>query len=194
MTCTEDFGKFKCTLVRDACFAVREREVEFDVTWISCGVWSLEYWRPKDAPRTDLGILVVEDWYPPNTQISFTPEQFDKAYELYPDAPRQERDKCYKPYYEDYDLDRGMFDFGHDKLFQAYKDPIKDKVYLVQRYFVRGTPSETTSVLGLSLEDFKRLKELLDSKKSSIFYSGCKISTTNLFDGLVKGLSDEKTT
>lgn len=177
MTCTEDFGKFKCKLERNTCLGLqRELEVEFDVTWVSCGVYQLEYWRPIKAPPTDDGILVREEWYPPNTSISFTPEQFDKAYELYADAPRQERDKCYKPYYEDYDTDRGMFDLGFDSLFQAYKDPIRDKVYLVQRMFIQGCPSETTEVFGLYLEDFKRLKEFLDSKKSSIFYSGCKIA------------------
>jgi hypothetical protein len=177
MTCTEDFGKFKCTLWRETSIAgARGREVELEITWISCGVYQLDYTRPADAPHTDHGILVIEDWYPPNMRISFTPEQFDKAYELYDGAPRHKRDQCYKPYYEDYDLDRGMFDMERDELFQAYKDPIRDKVYLVQHCFASGTPTEYTSVLGLTIEDFKRLKEFLDSKRSLIFYSGCKIA------------------
>jgi hypothetical protein len=118
--------------------------------------------------------VVAEDWYPPNTSISFTPEQFDKIFELYPAAPKQERLQCYKPFYEDYTASRDVFDFGNDWLFQAYKDlhPNVERVYMVVRNFIHGRPTETTSVLGISWEDFLRLKVLLDSNKHEIFYSG----------------------
>ena len=114
----------------------------------------------------------------PDTHISFTPEQFEKVMELFPLAPKYKRDECYKPFYENYDLDRGMFDLGHDSLFQAFKDPHDDieKVYMVSHTFVHGSPTTHTQVLGLHIDDLQRLKELLDSKKDEIFYSGCKIS------------------
>ena len=121
MTISEDIGKIKVTLAHDGLIGMRSREVELDVTWVSCGVYQVEYWRPRNAENHE--VLVTDDWYPPNTSISFTPEQFEKVAELYPNAPKHERGECYKPFYEDYDLDRGMFDFEYDRLFQAFKDP-----------------------------------------------------------------------
>jgi hypothetical protein len=175
MTCTEDFGKFKATIKHDGSIGWREREVEFDITWVSCGVFEMRYYRPRDAKEQHY-VLVAEDWYPPDTSITFTPEHYEKVFELYPSAPKHERDKCYQPFYETYELDAGMFDFGHDWLFQAYKDPLEDRVHLVNRNFVRGNPVESTNVIGLTWADFLRLKEFLDSKKGLIFYSGCRIA------------------
>lgn len=173
MTCTADIGKFKATIRYYSVIGYREREIEFDITWVSCGVYQMEYYRPRDAEKHH--VMVVEDWYPPDTFISFTPEQFEKVAELYENAPKNERINCCKPFYEDYDLDRGMVDFQQDRLFQAYKDPLHDRIYMANHYFSNGVPTTDTSVLGLSTDDFKRLKELLDSKKDEIFYSGCKI-------------------
>ena len=130
------------------------------------------YTRPKDAKNHE--VIVEENWYPPNTYISFTPEQFDKVIELYPLALENERSQCYKSFYEDYDFSRGMFDFCDDTLFQAFKQD--GRVYLVQHLFSYGAPTTHTNVLGLNIDDLKKLKELLDSKKGEIFYSGCKIS------------------
>jgi hypothetical protein len=176
MTMTVDIGKFKTKLKHQSCFGYREREVEFDVTWVSCGVYQLSYYRPRDAKNHE--VIVEEDWYPPDTAISFTPEQFEMVAKLYPQAPKRPRNECYKPFYENYDLDRGMFDFGNDELFQAFKDPTPDveRVYLVNRHFTYGSPSTSTQVLGLYIEDFKRLQELINSKKGEIFYSGCKVA------------------
>lgn len=175
MTIAEDIGKFKCKIKHVGLIGYREREIEFDIQWVSCGVYEMSYWRPRDAKSHE--ILVTEDWYPPNTSITFTPEHFEKVVELYPLAPKQERDQCYKPFYEDYDLSRGMFDFGDDMLFQAFKDPLEDRVYLVNHRFLRGVPTTSTQVLSLYADELQRLKELLDSKKDMIFYSGCKIAT-----------------
>jgi hypothetical protein len=174
MTISVDLPKFKTRLKYQAEIGYREREVEFDIQWVSCGVYQMSYYRPKDAKEHY--ILVAEDWYPPDTSITFTPEQFEKVYELYPNAPKNERPECYKPFYEEYDLSRGMFDFGDDCLFQAHKDPRDERVYLVNQPFLYGAPTPTKQVLGLYWEDFLRLKELLDSKKDEIFYSSCKIS------------------
>ena len=176
MTIAEVFGKFKARLKHQGCIGYREREVELDVTWVSCGVYEITYYRPSDAENHE--VLVVEDWYPPNTSISFTPEQFEKVVELYPQAPKRQRDECYKPFYEDYDLCRGMFDLEFDTLFQAFKDPHEnvERVYLVNHLFVCGSPSTSTQVLGLYIEDFHRLRDLIESKKDQIFYSGCKIA------------------
>jgi hypothetical protein len=176
---TSNIGKFKakseyiCSM-----FGRRSREVEFDVTWVSCGVYQMEYYRPRDAEDPAVLVTENENWYPPNVNISFTPEQFNKVAELYPSAPKNKRFECYKPFYENYDLDRGMFDFGDDCLFQAFKDPHEnvEKVYLTSRSFVHGTSKNYISILGLYWEDFKRLKDLLDSKKDEIFYSGCRMS------------------
>lgn len=187
MTIAENFGKFKATLEHDGCIGSRSREVELDVQWVSCGVYEISYYRPRDAE--DHRVLVAENWYPPDTSISFTPEQFEKVVELYPNAPKHQRDECYKPFYEDYDLCRGMFDLEYDMLFQAFKDPHPDveKVYMVNRCFVHGVPTTDTHVLGLSMEDFQHLKELIESKKDEIFYSGCKIAG-NLIDDLRQNL------
>ncbi len=174
MTISIDIGKFKAKIEHNGLIGKRSREVEFDVEWVSCGVYQVSYYRPRDA--VDHGVLVTEDWYPPDTSISFTPEQFEKVAELYPSAPKRKRNECYKPFYEDYDLSRGMFDFGDDRLFQAFKDPYDnvEKVYMVNHQFAHGAPTTSKQVLGLYLEDFQRLKNLLDSKKDEIFYSGCK--------------------
>ncbi len=177
MTMTADIGKFKVKIEHHGVIGKRSREVEFDVQWVSCGVYQIDYYRPRDA--VDHEVLVTEDWYPPDTSISFTPEQFEKVAELFPLAPKRKRDECYKPFYEDYSLDRGMFDFEYDELFQAFKDPHDniEKVYLVNHCFIHGSPTTSVQVLGLYWEDFQRLKELLDSKKDEIFYSGCKVSS-----------------
>ena len=181
MTMSVDIGKFKTRIKHQGCIGYREREVEFDVMWVSCGVYQLSYYRPSDA--ADHEVVVVDDWYPPNTFITFTPEQFEKVVELYPQAPKRQRDECYKPFYEDYDLSRGMFDFGEDMLFQAFKDPAEntERVYLVNHQFMCGSPTTSTQVLGLYLEDLRRLQELIDSKKDEIFYSGCRISMPSKF-------------
>ena len=176
MTCTESLGKFSAK-IKHRCGAlgiVREREIEFNVDWVSCGVYQMEYYRPRGDDIKPHYVIVEEDWYPPDTFCCFTPEQFEKVAELYPTAPKLPREQCYKPFYEDYELDRGMMDFGHDRLFQAYKDPCEEMVYLVNRYFVFGMPEEATNVLGLEWSDFLRLSELLISNKHLIFYSGVK--------------------
>jgi hypothetical protein len=177
MTIEIDIGKFKAKLEHDALLCRRGREVELDVTWSSCGVYVVTYSRPRDADPVDIGILVKEEWYPDSVCVSFTPEQFEKVCELFPSALKQERNQCYKPFYEDYDLDRGMMDFGMDGLFQAFKDYHLnvEKVYLVNHMFARGAPTSNSQVLGLHWEDFKILKDLIESKKGEIFYSGCKV-------------------
>jgi hypothetical protein len=177
MTISIDIGKFEAEIEYISAIGKRSRKVELEVMWHSCWVYQVTYYRPRDAE--DHVVVVTKDWYPPNINISFTPEQFDKVVELYPLAPKNERDQCYKPFYEDYDLSRGMFDFGDDVLFQAFKSPQPtddERVYLVRHCFSYGTPTPDTAVLGLHVDDLKKLKELLDSKKNEIFYSGCKIS------------------
>jgi hypothetical protein len=178
MTISVDIGKFKTRLRYQSEIGYREKEVEFDVQWVSCGCYQVSYYRPFDAKDHGIMVTAQEDWYPPNTSITFTPEQFDKVAELYLGAPKNKRNECYKPFYEEYTLSRGMFDFVDDELFQAYKDPYPDMemVYLVNHRFLRGAPTPNIHVLGLYWDDFKRLKELLDSKKGEIFYSGCKVS------------------
>ena len=110
--------------------------------------------------------------------MTFTPEQFEKVIELYLDAPKHKRTECYKPFYESFDTDRGMFDFEYDTLFQAYKDPHEgvDKVYLVNHSFSNGIPTSNSYTLGLFMEDFQKLRDLIESKKDEIFYSGCRAS------------------
>lgn len=176
MTISEDIGKFKARIGISTLFGIRDREVELEVIWVSCGVYSIRYNRPKDA--TDPNIIVEEDWYPPDVHISFTPEQFEKVVELYPLALKHKRNEVYKPFYEDYTLDNGMMDFENDTLFQVFKDPHDniEKIYLVNHYFSRGSPTTQTDVLGLYSEDFEKLKDLIASKKDVIFYSGCKFS------------------
>lgn len=174
MTCTDNLGKFK-TRIRHYSLGYREREVEFDVQWISSGLFSMEYWRPRGEDIQPHYVMVAEDWYPPDTSCTFTPDQFDKVAELYPSAPKPERDQCHKPFYEDYDLDRYFMDMGFDRLFQAYKAPQEDldMVFLVNRSFEHGMPTEGTHVLGLFWEDFLRLKTFLEGR--TLLYSGIKI-------------------
>ncbi len=178
MTCTEDFGKFTTKIKHQTCIGYREREVDLSITWVSCGVYSFQYWRPQDADDPEV-IGTDKEWYPGNIHFSITPEQFDKVAELYPAAPRHERAECYKPFYEQYDLDRGMFDMGCDTLFQAFKDPREevDRVYMVNRSFIYGQPSQDSSMLALYWNEFLRLKEYIDSKRGEIFYSGCRFSS-----------------
>lgn len=176
MTISIDIGKFEADIEHISMIGKRSRKVEFNVQWHSCGVYQVSYHRPRDAKNH---IVIVEpDWYPPNTHVSFTPEQFEKVIELYPSAPKNERDQCYKPFYEDYTLSLGMFDDGNDTLFQAFKGscPGDERIYFVEHCFSYGTPTTNTHVLGLLVDDLKKLKELLVSKKDEIFYSGCKIS------------------
>jgi hypothetical protein len=174
MTISINIGKVKVSLKYTALLGYRKREVELDVQWHSCGTYQVSYYRPREAK--DYRILVEEDWYPPSVDVGFTPEQFDKVFELFPSAVKRERMESYKPFYENYDPDRGMFDFGNDTLFQAFKDPLEneDGVHLVNQYFVRGIPSENTQVLGLSWADFMKLKDLIEREKHEIFYSGVK--------------------
>lgn len=175
MTISIDLPKYKVSIRHQSTIGYREREIEFDVQWISCGLYQLSYYRPSDAKSHC--IIVEDDWYPPNISISFTPEQFDKVFELFPAAPKEKRIHCYKAFYENFTVDNGMFDFCHDTLFQAYKDPCPntDKVYMVNRKFIYGAPTADICVLGLKWNDFLRLKELIDSKKNKIFYSGVKV-------------------
>jgi hypothetical protein len=176
MTCTDNLGKFKAKL-RHQSLGHREREVELDVQWISSGLFSLEYWRPRDEGIKPHYVMVAEDWYPPDTSMSFTPDQMEKIFELYPSAPKQPRDQCYKPFYEDYELDRYFMDMGHDNLLQVYKDPHEDvdMVYLVKHHFTNGIPTDSTSFLPLYWEDFLRLRDFLNSKRDMLLYSGVKI-------------------
>lgn len=175
MTISIKIGKFKAKIEYQIFMAKRNKEVEFDITWSSCGVYCMSYYRPLKAE--DHQVIVTKDWYPPNIAITFTPEHLEKTAELYSNAPKNERHECYKPFYEDYDLDRCMIDFGNDILFQAYRDPRKDieKVYMVNRRFVCGVPDTHTDILGLFMDDFQKLKDLIDNEKEKIFYSGCKI-------------------
>lgn len=177
MTCTEPLGKFTAKIIHNGGIGCRSREVEFDIQWISSGLYSMEYWRPRGEDIQPHYVIVAEDWYPPDISISFTPDQLAKIVELYPAAPKPPRDQCHKAFYEDYELDRYFMDMGHDNLLQAFKDPHEDRdiVYLVKRHFQHGTPTESSSVLPLFWEDLLRLKEFLDSKKDMIFYSGIKI-------------------
>ena len=177
MTCTDDLGKFTAK-IRHRSLGYREREVELNVQWISSGLFSIDYWRPREEDIKPYYVMVAEDWYPPDTSMSFTPDQMEKVFELYPSAPKQPRDQCYKPFYEDYDLDRYFMDMGHDSLFQAFKDPHEDSdmVYLVKRHFNYGIPNgEGSSFLPLHWEDFLRLREFLNSKRHMLLYSGLKI-------------------
>ncbi|MGH7175640.1 MAG: hypothetical protein ACREGR_04775, partial [Minisyncoccia bacterium] len=183
-----DIGKFTARIEHGEHIGMRSREVELKVMWHSCGVYDVSYYRPRDAEPHY--VIVVEDWYPPDTQVSFTPEQFDKVVELYPSAPRRSRGEAHKPFYEDYDLSRGMFDFEDDCLFQAYKDPHEgvERVYMVDHMFLHGRPTTNTTALGLDMADFQKLKDLIDSKKGEIFYSGCKIAMPSvLLSGLLGG-------
>ncbi len=175
MTMEVNIGKFKTEIKHQTGFGYRKREVEFDVSWISCGTYQMSYRRPFDA--TPEYVLVTNDWYPADTFSSFTPEQFEKVAELFPSAPHPKRNEAYKPFYENFTTDMGMIDLGYDCLFQAFKDQKVETVYLVNQSFVRGVPATSTSVLGLEWKDFLRLKELIDNKKNETFYSGCKISS-----------------
>ena len=190
MTISVDIGKFKAKIEHYSLLAIRHQEVELDVMWVSCGVYEVNYYRPRDAISHI--VITTEDWHPPDTHISFTPEQFAKVVELYPSASKNERDECHKPFYEDYDLSRGMFDFGDDRLFQAFKDPHVDKVYMVNHYFVHGSPTTSADVLGLYMDDFQKLKDLIDNKKGEIFYSGCKISMPSVMTAIKPGESSCK--
>lgn len=169
MTYTENLGEIEVNLEHNASLCIKSRVVDLRVNWHSCCIYEVSYRRPNDAG--DHRVIVESDWYPPSFQIHFTPEDFDKAFELFPDAPKNKRKDCYKPYYENYELSRGMFDFGDDELFQAYKDPYDEieKVYLVNRFFTHGTPSTGTEVLGLYFDDFKKLKEFIDITRPQIF-------------------------
>lgn len=180
MTISINIGRFKAELEHDGLIGTRSREVELDVMWHSCGIYQVSYYRPRDA--VDHIVLVTEDWYPPDTTCVFTPEQLEKVAELFPLASKRKRDECYKPFYEEYTLSNGMFDFGDDDLFQAFKDPGEtvEKVYMVNRSFSHGVPTTSSSVLGLRKEDFQRLKDLIDSKKNEIFHSVCKVSFSGL--------------
>jgi len=180
MTCTEDLGTLSVKL-EYVSLGYRGRVVDLEIIWISCGVYQVSYRRPKNA-AAPMVLGTSGEWYPANVNICFTPEQFNAAFDLFEAAPKQDRENCYKPYYENYDLDRGMFDMGYDTLFQAFKDPKKDKVHLVTHTFRQGTPGQSCgeNVLGLYLEDFKRLKEFIDSKSDWIFYSGVKIGNSGV--------------
>jgi hypothetical protein len=161
MTMTQDIGKFTTELKNNLIFGTCKREVELEIIWISCGYYSItgKYVKAEDEnsyiqPKLDFN-------------LHLTPEWIEKAFELFPNAVKRNRPETYIPFYQDYSTDRGMFDFGHDILFQAFKDNLfDDRVILTNYHFNYGTPSSKVDVLNLQFSEFKRLKEFLEYKNS----------------------------
>jgi hypothetical protein len=169
MTICESIGKFQTTIHRHSMFGKSTQEVEFDITWVSCGWYSITVSR-LNKPESDNEKT--------NFIIHFTPEWFVKVIELYPDAEKRQRMECYKPFHEEYVPDLGMFDMGHDTLLQAFKDQFDENVILTNYHFERGVP-RSVEVLNIRFDEFKRLKEYLDNpngRGSEIFYSGVQFA------------------
>lgn len=180
MTMTQDIGKFKTELKNTEFLGTFKREVELEIIWISCGYYSItgEYVKtpteeefPNMQPKLDFN-------------LHLTPEWIEKVFELFPNAVKRNRPETYIPFYQDYSTDRGMFDFGHDMFFQAFKDNLfDDRVILTNYYFNYGVPSSKVDVLNLQFSEFKRLKEFLDNPNGygpEIFYSGCQVAQPSL--------------
>jgi hypothetical protein len=167
MTICEDFGGIEVTTKNAFGIGYIARKVMLKITWVSCGHYSIAVQKAQELP------IHANKHTEPKTDytIHMTPEQVDKVAELFEAAPSPERMQCYKPFYEDFDPDRGMFDMGHDTLFQAFRQ--KDRVVLANTYFVCGLPSGMDT-LNMTFEDYKRFKEYLDSKRDQVFYSGVK--------------------
>jgi len=172
MTITEPIGKFQTSVQNRFMFGYVNRKVELDIMWVSCGYYSITSTRIGEAgdnkfvePKTDFS-------------ISLAPEWIKKTEELYPEKTPP-RNELYKPFYEDFHTDQGMFDMGFDILFQAFKDQLEERVILTNYHFTYGVPTGDVSVLNITFEDFQLLKEYLDNPNgngSEVFYSGCKIS------------------
>ncbi len=171
MTICENIGKFQTTVKDRFIFGYTERKIELNITWISSGVYQM------DATRIDEKEEDENSHIQPKTdfKISLTPEWIQKTVELYPEAERRPRNELYKPFYEDFRTDQGMFDMGCDTLFQAFKDQLEERVILTTYHFNYGVPAGVVEVLNLEFDEFKLLKEYLDNpngRGSEIFYSG----------------------
>lgn len=185
MTISEPIGKFKTELKNTFGLGFTRREVNLDIIWVSCGCYIItgEYVEP--LTEKDNKYIVP----PVDFSLMLTPEWLVKSVELFPADPNP-RMECYKPYYEDYETDQGMFDMGYDNLFRAYRDPHEERAILTSHTFVCGVPANRMNVLSLKYEELKRLKEYLDNPNgngSEIFYSGCQIAG-NLLDDLRESL------
>jgi hypothetical protein len=167
MTICEDFGGIEVTTKNAFGIGYINRKVLLKITWVSYGAYTITVQKAAELPMS------ANKYTEPKTDysISITPEQVDKVAELFEAAETPERMQCYKPFYEDYDPDRSMFDMEHDTLFQAFKQ--KDRVILTNINFVCGVPSSMDS-LNMTFEDYLKFKAYLDSKRDQVFYSGVK--------------------
>lgn len=169
MTISIQIGELETQTKKRDLFGYAELKIKLQVTWHSCGCYAI--WVEK---MESLDNKYIE----PKTGFSLhmNPEHLEKVAEMFPNAPVRPRMETHKPFYEDYDPDRGMFDFGHDTLFQAFKDPLENnRVIIANINFNGGIPSSLDS-LSLDFDEFKKLKTLIDDKKGEIFYSGVKCS------------------
>lgn len=168
MTICESLGEFETNTKKYGLFGVVNRKVKLKVTWVSCGTYSIDVQKFEELgvdsnkytePKTDF-------------QMHMTPDHVEKVAELFDAAVTPDRMSSHKPFYEDYDPDRCMFDMGHDTLFQAFRQ--KERVILTNIYFEMGVPTSMDS-LNMSFDEYKKFKAFLDERKDQIFYSGVKI-------------------
>jgi hypothetical protein len=174
MTICERVGTFQTELFCRSLLNIKSYKTEFVVDWVSSGHYSIKF----DVEQ-EIGPLGNIDNLYKDCYINLAPEWIQKTLELYPTAELQPRDKCYKPFYEDFHTDRCMFDFGFDRLFQAFKCQFDDKVILTTYHFIYGIPTGEVSVLYMAFEEFKRFKEFLDNAIKP-FYSGVRFGETGV--------------
>lgn len=181
MTISEDWFKYKCKTRRASIptlFGVDFIDVEIKVGWVSCGYYTFE-WPPFEIPHRFNPEAMDKI---PYMHMSITPEDFRKTIELY-DNPQEEitRDKLLAPYYEKLNFDAGMFDFGHDGLFRAYKH-VNGWVILHDHLIVCGCPTKEITEWIVHIDDLRKIQEEL--KSHDIFYTGVKFaSPPNCFSG-----------
>ncbi len=168
MTIDITIGKFQTQILKYEVFGYKLHDVELDINWVSCGVYSIHvnYLNEKS------------DIKKPSFVISLQPDWLKKVEELYPVGEKRPRTDCHKPFYEVLGTAYGMIDFGEDTFFQAFKDPTKEYVALTTTHFSNGIPNGIR-VLTISFDEFKKLRSYLKNPNGNgpeIFYSGCVIA------------------
>jgi hypothetical protein len=149
------------TLKQD--FGYRIHDVHIDVSWVSSGYYEFSY------PEFE------------GMSISVDPEWIDKIIEIYPTVEKNtDRKKAFVPFFQVFDIDRGMFDAGHDEQFSAYKSRCDGWIVMHSHLAINGVPTNHVDEWIITIDDLKALNDKLkDPSTEQPIWSGCQIEWKN---------------
>jgi hypothetical protein len=151
----------------------RIHNVQLDVHWVSCGFYVFSYPKFEFKPFPDsTSMRKVE-----GMSISVDPKWIDKIIELYPSVEKTtDRTKTFVPFFQVFDTDRGMFDFGQDSQFSAYKSQHDGWIVMLEHQANYGVPTRHVSSWSIHIDDLKALRDKLkDPSVVQPMWSGCKV-------------------